>query len=258
MDLADALARLIAGSERNGSVAVQRLAELAFRRDKLAAVDSQRAPSLVVAVLRLDNQRRTLEGRRPRFRISESRVSLVESQFDAELARHDSELASLLERYAESSRRSLLRKVQDLPHRAVGELVLLLLERAGMREIQVVRRPGTHGAELHLAGQMTVSGGLVPTAIVIRRDGREVGRERVTELRGALHHYASAAAGWIITTGQVLSGAREEASVTGAAPVSLTDGAALVQLCEAHGVGMARVSLQVPLPDLELLDLLRG
>ena len=50
----------------------------------------------------------------------------------------------------------------------------------------------------------------------MRRDGREVGRERVTELRGALHHYGPAQAGMIITTGQVLSGAREEALAPGA------------------------------------------
>ncbi len=257
-DLADVLARLLASSDKNGSMGLQRLAELAQKRDRQLLGEGQRVAPVVLATLRLDNQRRVLEGRRPRFRLSENRVSLVDSLLEPEIARLDADLTALMARYAEASRRSLLKRLQDLPHRAFGDLVLLLLERAGLRALTTVRRPGTHGAELHLAGQMQTVGGTIPTAIVIRRDGREVGRERVTELRGALHHYGAASAGWIVTTGQVLSGAREEASVSGAAPVALTDGAALVALCEAHGVGMVKTPLHVPTPDLELLELLRG
>ena len=258
VELADALAKILASTDKGGAMGLPRLAELAQRRERLLVGEGQRASTAVIASLRLDNQRRMLEGRRPRFRLSENRVALVESMFDSEMSRLDNELTSLLDRYAEVSRRSLLRKLQDLSHRALGELVLLVLERVGVRGITSIRRPGTHGAEMHLAGQMQTAGGSIPTAIVIRRDGREVGRERVTELRGALHHYSAAASGWVITTGQVLSGAREEASVSGAAPVALTDGQALVRLCEGHGIGMTRVPLQIPMPDMELLDLLRS
>jgi restriction endonuclease Mrr len=95
-------------------------------------------------------------------------------------------------------------------------------------------------------------------AVVVRRDGREVGRERVAELRGALHHYGPAVAGWIVTTGQVLSGAREEAAAPGAAPITLVDGNRLVRLCEEHGVAVQETRLTLPLPDLDLLDALRS
>ena len=57
-------------------------------------------------------------------------------------------------------------------------------------------------------------------------DGREIGRERVSDLRGALHHYGPASAGWLLTTGQVLSGAREESGAP-AAPIALFDGIAV-------------------------------
>ena len=110
--------------------------------------------------------------------------------------------------------------LQDLPQRGLGELVLLLLEHCGFTELASVRRQGAHGAEMHFSGKLKSGGSEVRTAIVVRRDGREVGRERVTELRGALHHYGPAHAGWILTTGQVLSGAREEAGAPGAAPVT--------------------------------------
>jgi restriction endonuclease Mrr len=98
----------------------------------------------------------------------------------------------------------------------------------------------------------------IRTAIVVRKDGREIGRERVTDLRGALHHYGPAAAGWLVTTGQVLSGAREEAAAPGAPPIALYDGIALCRLLEEHDVGVVRTRFPVAIPDLELLETLRG
>jgi restriction endonuclease Mrr len=95
-------------------------------------------------------------------------------------------------------------------------------------------------------------------ALVIRKDGREVGRERVAEVRGTLHHYGPAAATWIVTTGQVLSGAREEATLAGAAPVALFDGIGLCKLLEEAQVGVTRSTFSVAIPDLDLLDTLRG
>ncbi|MFO0652671.1 MAG: restriction endonuclease [Polyangiales bacterium] len=55
--------------------------------------------------------------------------------------------------------------------------------------------------------------------MIIKRGG-EVGRERVIELRGSLHHYGPANAGWIVTTGNILSGAREEAAQPGTSPIT--------------------------------------
>jgi restriction endonuclease Mrr len=136
--------------------------------------------------------------------------------------------------------------------------LIVLLEQVGVEEIAVVRRPGTHGAELHLSGKSRSAAGHVPVAIVIRRDGKDVGRERVTELRGALHHYGPAAQGWIITTGQVLSGAREEAAVLGAAPVALTDGMELARLCEQLGVGVSTSRVELPVIDVGLFETLRA
>jgi restriction endonuclease Mrr len=166
-------------------------------------------------------------------------------------------MAGLAERYREVSRRSLLRMLQELPQRGLGELVVLLLEHSGFTELNAVRRQGAHGAEMHFSGKLKTASSETRTAIVVRRDGREVGRERVTELRGALHHYGPAHAGWIITTGQVLSGAREEANAPGAAPVAVVDGMGLAELCERFSVGVAKHTVSLPLPDLDVLEGLR-
>ena len=128
----------------------------------------------------------------------------------------------------------------------------------GYTELTPLRRPGLHGAELHLSAKARGPHGELRTGIVVRRDGREIGRERVTELRGALHHYGPANAGLLVTTGQALSGAREEASAPGAAPVAVLDGMALARLCDEHSVGVAPLTLRLPLPDGELFDGLRA
>jgi len=214
--------------------------------------------ALIQAAVRSDNARRSSEGRRPRFRLSGNKLSLCEWQTDGDLARAERDLFNALERYKEAARRGLLRTLQELPHRALGELVVLLLEQMGYTELAPVRRPGSHGAELHLTGKARGALGEVRTAIVIRRDGREIGRERVTELRGGLHHYGVATAGILITTGQALSGAREEASAPGAAPVAVIDGIALSRLCDEHRVGVSELTLRLPLPDADLLDGLRS
>jgi hypothetical protein len=62
----------------------------------------------------------------------------------------------------------------------------------------------------------------------------------------------------LLTTGQVLSGAREEAASPGAAPVTVIDGLGVVRLCEEHGVGVVKTQVSLMMPDLDLLDALRG
>jgi restriction endonuclease Mrr len=136
--------------------------------------------------------------------------------------------------------------------------VVLALERVGMTNVKAVRRAGSPGGEAHFSAVHKTGSDAIPTAIVIRKDGREIGRERVTDLRGALHHYGPASAGWLVTTGQCLSGAREEAAAPGAPPVALYDGLTLAKLLEEIEVGVIKTRFSVAIPDLELLETLRG
>lgn len=152
----------------------------------------------------------------------------------------------------------MLRRLQELPGHALIELALVALERAGMTNIKAVKRSGSPGGESHFAAVHKSAGDTILAALVIRKDGREIGRERVTDLRGALHHYGPAATGWLITTGQVLSGAREEAAVTGAAPITLYDGIALCKLLEDVDVGVIKTRFSIAIADSELLETIRG
>jgi hypothetical protein len=213
---------------------------------------------MVAAAVRADNLRRQAAGQRVRFRFTGGRVALTDWLLGNDVAQAEADAIAAVERYREVARRALTRKIGELPGHAFVELSVLALERVGVRDLRAVRRAGSSGGESHFSGIMRSPSGDVRVALVIRRDGREIGRERVTELRGALHHYGAATLGWIITSGQVLSGAREEAEILGVAPVALTDGTAVAWLCEDHDVAVHRTRLAIAIPDVDLLDALRA
>jgi hypothetical protein len=258
-DLADAAAVVLASFDRaSGAAPMRSIADVLLRRGRLAG-DANVATTQVSAAVRADNLRRASQGQRPRFRLAAGgRVGLTDWLVGPDLTRLEQDVASAIERYREAARRTMLRRVQELPGHAFVELALLVLERSGMQQFRAVRRPGSPGGELHFAATHRTGTDEVRTAIVLRRDGREIGRERVTDLRGALHHYGNATGGWILTTGQVLSGAREEAGALTSQPVTLFDGYAFCRLLEDFDVGVMKTRFSIALPDLELFDALRG
>jgi len=258
-ELADAALVVLGTFDRGqGPVAQRTLTDALLRRGRLGG-DPQLAQSQLMASLRADNLRRQAQGQRTRFRFAQGyRVALTDWTMSPDLVRLEQEAAAAVERFREASRRTMLRKLQELPGHAFVELVLLGLERAGMSNVRTVRRAGSPGGESHFAAVHRNGADEIRTAIVVRRDGREIGRERVSDIRGALHHYGPAQAGWLLTTGQVLSGAREEAQAPNAAPVTLFDGMNLARLLEENDVGVVRTRLVTAIPDLELFETLRG
>src|SRR5664280_3586376 len=84
-----------------------------------------------------------------------------------EMLRLERELQQTAERFREHVRRNVLRRLQELPQRSVGELILVLLERVGYSDLQIVRRPGTHGAELHLSARLALPHGEYRAALML-------------------------------------------------------------------------------------------
>ncbi len=257
-ELADAITAILSTFDRNaGAVSLRQIAETAQRRGRLAG-DPQLVQSQVAAAVRADNARRIAAGQRPRFRFAGGRVALTDWLLSSDLARLEQEALAAVERYRDAARRAFARKLAELPGHAFIEICVLALERMGVGQLRAVRRAGAPGAETHFSGVLKTSGEDIRLAIIIRRDGREIGRERVTELRGSLHHYGQATVGWIFTSGQILSGARDEASVTVTAPVALYDGLAVARLCEDNDVAVIRARLPIAIPDIDLLEALRA
>ena len=257
-ELSDAIAVILSTFDRNaGAVSLRQIAETAQRRGRLSG-DAQLVQSQVAAAVRADNARRIASGSRPRFRLAGGRVALTDWLLSGDLARLEQEALAAVERYRDAARRAFARKLGELPGHAFVEICVLALEKIGIGQLRAVRRPGAPGGETHLSGILRTAGDEVRVAIVIRRDGREVGRERVTELRGSLHHYGPATVGWIFTAGQMLSGAREEAAMPGTPPIALYDGLAVARLCEDNDVAVIRARLPIAIPDVDLLEALRA
>ncbi|XXT15320.1 HTH domain-containing protein [Sorangium sp. So ce429] len=257
-DLADAVAGILSTFDRNaGAVSLRQIAETAQRRGRLVG-DVQLVQSQVAAAVRADNARRTAAGQRTRFRFAGGRIALTDWLLPGDLARLEQEALAAVDRYRDAARRAFVRKLSELPGHAFVEICVLALERIGLGQLRAVRRAGAPGGESHFSGALRTAGDEIKLALVIRRDGREVGRERVTELRGSLHHYGPATAGWILTAGQMLSGAREEAAIPGTAPISLFDGLAVARVCEDNDVAVLRARLPIAIPDIDLLEALRA
>jgi hypothetical protein len=257
-ELSDAIFVILQTFDRNaGAVSLRQIAEGAQRRGRLSG-DAQLVQSQVAAAVRADNARRLAAGQRPRFRLAGGRVALTDWLLSGELARLEQEAIAAVERYRDGARRAFARKLGELPGHAFVEICVLALERIGVGQLRALRRAGAPGGENHFSGLLRTAGDELKLALVIRRDGREVGRERVTELRGSLHHYGPATAGWILTAGQMLSGAREEASIPGTAPIALYDGLAVARLCEENDVAVLRARMPIAIPDVDLLEALRA
>jgi hypothetical protein len=258
-ELSDAAVIVLTACDRNaGPVTMRAVADALMRRGRLPG-DPAAALTQLSASLRADNIRRTALSLRPRFRFaSGSRVALTDWSFGPDTVRLEQEVMLAVERYRDASRRVMLRRLQELPGHAFVELALMGLERVGMVGIRGVRRAGSPGGEAHFCAIHKTGSDDIRTAIIIRKDGREIGRERVSDLRGALHHYGPASSGWLVTTGQVLSGAREEAGALGAPPIALYDGLSFARLLEDNDVAVTKTRFSVSIPDLELLETLRG
>jgi hypothetical protein len=258
-ELSDAVAVILATFDRNaGAVSLRQIAETAQRRGRLAG-DAQLVQSQVAAAVRADNARRLTAGQRPRFRLAGGRVALTDWLLSGDLARLEQEALAAVERYRDAARRAFARKLGELPGHAFVEICVLALEKVGVSQIRALRRAGVPGGESHFSGVLRAAAAdELRLAIVLRRDGREVGRERVADLRGSLHHYGPAHAGWVFTAGQMLSGAREEAAVPGTAPIALFDGLAVARLCEDNDVAVIRARLPIAIPDVDLLEALRA
>ena len=266
--LADVVALILGTFDRTvGAVSLRQITETAQRNGKLQG-DQQTAQAQIAAAVRADNARRESVGLRPRFRMAGGRVGLTDWLLDNELSRYERELMQALGRYREASRKAFARKASELPGHAFVELCMMVLERCRVQQIRPVKFPGASGAEAHFSGVLhtpasAVAGQIgegqgIRLGVVIRKDGRDLGRERVTELRGSVHHYDGATAGWLFTSGQILSGAREEAGLDHTMPVTMLDGGAIARLCDELGVAVLRSVHPISLPDVDLFEALRS
>jgi hypothetical protein len=254
-ELADAVASVLAQSGPRGMPAI-RVADMLVRKGRLAGDPNALLPTVMAAV-RADTARRRHEPR-PRFRVEGSTLLLTDFLLPQEVVRAEQDVLRAASQQRDRVRRAFLRKLSELPAAGLAELCATWLNAEGVVGLRAVRRPSTAPGELHLAGTLRRGPEEVRLAVIVCRDGRELGREKIVEARGALHHYGNATTAWIITLGSVMSGAREEALMAASAPVALFDGLGLASAMERVGVGIGTQHVTISSLDFELLDALRG
>jgi hypothetical protein len=250
-DLADAVWMVLSRGDRVPH-SFSRVAELLVRRGRLSGSPTALSPTIAAAV-RADGSRSEMTRARPRFRLRGGKVSLSERQLPKSLVRAEQDLLSIADRYAAELRRALIQKLSELPTAGFAELLATWLNAEGVTALRAVRRPGSSGSELHFAGTRKSGSEEVRLAIVVQRSGRDIDREAVIDVRGALHHYGQATSAWIVTTGRITSGAREEAAAQAAA-CALFDGNALAAAMERLGVAMRRHVIPHHEIDYDLLE----
>jgi hypothetical protein len=255
-DLAEAAASVLQTAGVRGATPL-RIAEQLVRRGRLQGDPNALVPT-VMAAIRADVARAGLEGGRSRFRNDSGCIVLTDFLLPQDVVRAEQDVLRAAERQRERARRAFLRKLSELPVASLAELIATWLNAEGVVGLRAVRRPGAASGELHFAGTLRRGVEEVRLAVVLIRDGREIGRERVIEARGATHYYGNAQSVWLVTFGQVLSGAREEGAAPAAVPIALLDGLALATAMERTAVGIRPQNVAISAIDLDLFDALRG
>ena len=115
------------------------------------------------------------------------------------------------------------------------ELIKLLLEEMGYEN--VVTTSPTNDKGVDVIGTIELGISAVREVIQAKRHKGTINRPVLDQLRGSLHRF-NAVRGTIITTGRFSKGVEEAAFERGAAPITLIDGAKLVDLLVENQIGV--------------------
>ena len=253
MELADAIEATVRGwRPAPESAPLETVAEMLIKRGRLAGSPSALVPTISAAV-RGDNARRELVSRPPRFRIDKGGLTLARWFVSTEAARSEDEALKQAQRQRQAVHRGFLELVRSLAPSPLMELMATWLNAEGVLALRAVRRPSSRSGEFHLAGTRKVGAETTPIAILVVQSGT-VTRDHVIDLRGAMHHYGQASAGWIVACGQVDASAKDEASTGSVSPCMVLDGEKLAEAFERCGVGLRKISVPLSSLDLNLLD----
>jgi len=252
-DLADAAYSVMVRGDR-APASFARVADQLVRRGRLSGSPDALAPT-VAAALRADAARAQRSHARPRFRIVDQRVSLTEWLLPRDVVRCEENVENAAEQQRDQVRRAFVSRLNDLPTAGFAEIIATWLNAEGLTSLRAVRRPGSSGRELHLAGTLRRGAEETRLAIVVLRSGRELERDAVVEVRGSMHHYGGATSAWLVSTSRVSQGGRDEAAAEHAAPCALLGGQELARSMERAGIGLRQHF--VPLCDIDF-DLLEA
>jgi hypothetical protein len=238
---------ILSGAER--PLPLRELAALGAERMLMPEAFVRDAASLAAA-LREDNRRRESAGRKALFAIEGDVVSLGAVPEPGE--RPAPVIAVRIPSTPVEMRRAALvalrRRLRECDGPTVEYLVARLLEKTGLHEVKVAKRGRD---SVVFTGRRRMGLVDVRHAIRVLRDGADVGRRDVTEVRRDLGHYG-AQIGVLVTSGEAQREARGESAAAGQMPVLLVAGEAFAEAFADAGFACRTVS--IPEADEEFLQ----
>lgn len=217
---------------------------------ELAPAVGAPTPKALRAALLAENARRSAAGLRAPFAVQWSgEVGLTEWGLSARYRALEETVHGALAEMREIVRRDLLRRVGELPDAAFEQVVRMLLEQLGHRDVEVVHRQD--GGYLALTTSRPRDGATV--AVVASRAWTPVGRGTVTTLARSLEHF-EAAEGLLLTMGTFSPEALAEAEVGGGRRITALDGAGFARLLNEHGIGLSSHHPVIPYVDGAFFD----
>ena len=164
---------------------------------------------------------------------------------------HTERLHSIVTEQRSATREELRARLSTMDPYAFEYLVKRLLEEMGYVEVEVTSRSGDRGVDI--VGRIALGITEVREVVQVKRQGGNVQRPVLDQLRGSLHRF-DAVRGTIISLGRFGPGIRDAAVERGAAPITLIDGEKLLELLIEHGIGVRKKIVESLELDISALE----
>lgn len=165
------------------------------------------------------------------------RASSLLSKSDKASSQTLVELARLKDRNQAEISQQILGKLTTMDAYDLERLVGDLLEKIGYENVTVTKRSRDGGIDV--IGDIRVGITHVREVVQVKRHKRNLSRELLDQVRGAVQRFG-AYRGTIITTGGFVRGLEQEALAPHLTPITLIDGNALVDLMIEHELGVKK------------------
>jgi hypothetical protein len=247
---ADAAFEILRAAGDGRPLHARQILDMASKR-RLTRIDTPEPWRALRAAVVADGRDRLANGLRPRFRMHGGGLySIASRHLEAELAAAEQQVAERCEDLRRATRASVAHLVAKLGGATFEQLVWLLLDRLGHREIALLRRSERRA---YLACVRTP----LRLCAAVHVGNVEDGRQAVLDLRAEIQRIG-ARAGMLFSSGSVPESTLHEAREPGP-PLSLYDANQVAELCASRSLGVIRENIPVDYLDIEFFsDLLEG
>lgn len=182
--------------------------------------------------------------------VSSGRWAPTEWAWGEEVAVLERRVGEAVAQHQAALRRTVLRRLAELPLPAFQQLVVALLAAEGFRELRAMDEPAGAPDALLLRGRMPYGPAEIAMVVLVVRaaPGRFIGEDQAAVLRGRLSR-TGACGGAIYTTGRVSDAARRDLVPPNAIPLLAVEHEALVDRLLAHRIGIRVRTLELPVLD---------